>query len=202
MQKAIGAWRCFLRCLLFFVKRQPRFFRVFSPRFFVSKKQKEKILAGFLTDCFATLMGAKPDYPLSVPDCGGGLARGSAPSNPGKTKTKGTMMAKRMRTHTQRFELRCSRDELSSWQRAAKEHGLPLAANVRACLKQGPLLSRASKADPALLRQIAAIGNNLNQIAFWCNAHKARQDTMQVEKGVAGVQAALENLLVDRGASC
>lgn len=34
--------------------------------------------------------------------------------------------------------------------------------------------------DPALLRQLAQIGNNLNQIAKWANRHKHAAEAMAV----------------------
>ncbi|MCL2123060.1 MAG: MobC family plasmid mobilization relaxosome protein [Desulfovibrionaceae bacterium] len=104
-------------------------------------------------------------------------------------------MATRTRTTTARFELRCSPDELAAWRRTARGHGLTLAAYIRVCLNRGAMLSRTAKVDPALVRQAAAIGNNLNQIAYWCNARKAKQDIRLVEEGIRHAREALERLL-------
>ncbi len=36
------------------------------------------------------------------------------------------------------------------------------------------------QADPALIREIARVGNNLNQIAKWANTHKETAETVEV----------------------
>lgn len=104
-------------------------------------------------------------------------------------------MAKRQKKYTTRFELRCSQDEIDAWKRGAKEHGLPLARYIRACLNRGPCLTRKLHTDPALLRQIAAIGNNLNQITHWANTNKSEYEARLVEEGVKAVRQKLEALL-------
>lgn len=108
-------------------------------------------------------------------------------------------MAKRSHIQTARFELRCSPEELARWRCAASEHGLSLASYFRVCLNRGPQLSRKRQADPALLRQVAAIGNNLNQIAFWANAYKSKQEAKPVEDGVKAVRQELAALLAEVG---
>ena len=126
----------------------------------------------------------------------GRLARGTAPRTP--EETKGIVMA---RTHEKaaRFELRCSSAELAAWRYAAAGHGLTLAAYIRVGLNQRSALSRTKMVDPALIRQVAAIGNNLNQITHWCNTYKAKQDARPVEEGIARVHVALATLLAQQG---
>ena len=124
-------------------------------------------------------------------------------------------MAKRPYVQTARYELRCSPEELAAWRHAAEEYGVSLSRYIRMRLNRSdlqlPVLSKndhelpgftsnypklpAPKNDPALVRQVVAIGNNLNQIAWWCNAHKARQEAEPVEEGIRLVRVALEKLL-------
>lgn len=107
-------------------------------------------------------------------------------------------MAKRPSTHTARFELRCSPDEMERWRHAASVHGLSLARYVRLCMNRDPVPLRASTTDPALIRQLAAIGNNLNQIARWVNTQKAGGEVKPVEEGIYAVRQQL-GLLLEQG---
>jgi hypothetical protein len=103
---------------------------------------------------------------------------------------------------TARIEIRCSADDQRDWRRAAEEHGLTLAAYVRACLGRGPRLARISRADPALVRQIAAIGNNLNQLARWAHIHKSAEEAWRVAEKICGARQALEALLTQEVGRC
>lgn len=103
-------------------------------------------------------------------------------------------MAKRTQIHTARFELRCSPEELKRWRSLAAEQEISLAKYIRACLNQGPRLARKVQTDPALIRQLASIGNNLNQIAWWANTYKAKQAIAPVEEGIEAVRRALAAL--------
>lgn len=110
-------------------------------------------------------------------------------------------MAKRPRIQTARYELRCSVEELAAWRRAATEHGVSLSRYVRLCVNRGPALARKVQADPALLRQLAAIGNNINQISHWANARKSEQEIKPVEEGIEAVRKELAALLAREGAA-
>lgn len=74
----------------------------------------------------------------------GRLARGCRPFEPGNTKKKGIAMAKRQRSQTTRFELRCSPEELAAWRRAAEECGVSLARYIRMHLYRNDLKLPAS----------------------------------------------------------
>lgn len=129
-------------------------------------------------------------------------------------------MARRPHEKTARFELRCSPQELMAWRTAANNCGMSLARFVRECMTQyllsefqrdcsvgHPVPSNIFKkhsvhfrpADPVLIRQLAAIGNNLNQIAHWTNAHKSRQEAKPVEEEVRRTREALEKLFNSGG---
>ena len=113
-------------------------------------------------------------------------------------------MAKRKKIRTERFELRCSQEELEQWRRTAAVHGVRLSQYARMLLTENYLelpritenyrKSNKPQTDPALLRQIAAIGNNLNQITYWCNMHKSRQEAKPVERGIQAVREELAAL--------
>ena len=70
---------------------------------------------------------------------------------------------------TARVEIRCTLDERRMWEDQARSVGCSLSAHIRRTL--GKHRSPAS-ADPPLVRQIAAIGNNLNQLSRWANTYK------------------------------
>lgn len=42
------------------------------------------------------------------------------------------------------------------------------------------ITSGTKKADPELIRHIGLIGNNINQLARWCNTHKSNTDADQI----------------------
>lgn len=80
-------------------------------------------------------------------------------------------MAARRRTkeRTERIELRCTPSERQAWEAEAATQGWSLSALIRRTLAKPRAICAA---DPTLARQIAAIGNNLNQVARWVNIHK------------------------------
>lgn len=69
-------------------------------------------------------------------------------------------------------KVRCTDDERQVWQAKAEAEGVTVADLLRRGAdmptgkpKQRPVIRRTTEADPALIRQLAAIGNNLNQLA-------------------------------------
>lgn len=73
-----------------------------------------------------------------------------------------------------RIEIRSTAEEKAAWKQLAESHGLTLSDLIRSLLKdQKPGKRRASpKTDPVLIRELARIGNNLNQIAHHANSHR------------------------------
>ncbi len=51
------------------------------------------------------------------------------------------------------------------------------------------------KADPKLIMEIGRIGNNLNQIARWCNQHKSTTDVIQVVALLVKIEQELSGLI-------
>lgn len=111
-----------------------------------------------------------------------------------KKLKEGTDMAQRRLTT--RFETRCSPEELVAWHKMAEQSGLSLSAYVRLRLKRQGVPVRSFRPNPILLRQVAAIGNNFNQLAHWVNMYKSEADAGPVEEGIKRVQKALDALLM------
>lgn len=49
------------------------------------------------------------------------------------------------------------------------------------------------RADPELLRELAKVGNNLNQISRWANTYKTDADALEVMQVLLSIQRALPN---------
>ncbi len=85
------------------------------------------------------------------------------------------------------LHMHCTRGELAAWMRDT-------------CLNPGQTdlvedLKGPSKVDPELLRQLAGIGNNLNQIARRVNtAEWGAADRVQVIAALAGIERELATL--------
>lgn len=82
---------------------------------------------------------------------------------------------------------RCDRPQLAEWLR---EVGL----NQR---KRRPIPA----ADPELLRLLSAIGNNLNQIARWCNSPQKPIEAVEVAVLLASIDRSMEALVVSKNTS-
>lgn len=70
-----------------------------------------------------------------------------------------------------RIEIRTTAEEKLRWQALAENKGVSLSALVRSLLDGQRLRKRREppKVDPVLLRDLARIGNNLNQLARAAN---------------------------------
>lgn len=62
-------------------------------------------------------------------------------------------------------------------------------------LRQAPL-------EKELLREIARIGNNLNQLARWARTYKNAADSMTVITELLAIEKELETLRAERGCGC
>lgn len=72
---------------------------------------------------------------------------------------------------SERIELRVSAEEKAHWQAIATSRGVSLSELIRAALSGQRLRTRraAPRVDPDLVRELARIGNNLNQLARAAN---------------------------------
>lgn len=67
--------------------------------------------------------------------------------------------------------------------------GLSVSAFVRKAIAGVQLRPRPPGEYGALLRELAAIGNNINQIAYWANARKSIHEPEIVEAAVLANEA-------------
>lgn len=89
-------------------------------------------------------------------------------------------------------------DERDAWQAAAAAAGVTLSDMLRDAMatrrvgRDRVVRRRAPRrADPALLAAIGRAGNNLNQIAHWCNRYKGGADAVQVLAALASIEQIL-----------
>lgn len=120
-----------------------------------------------------------------------------------RTRRRSASAAKR----THELTIRLAPDELESVRAAAVVAGATMADLARRrLLDAGADLALAGvkkptrrrsypEADPALLREIARIGNNVNQIARWCNTHQAGIARVELLAQLAALEKAFLSLL-------
>ncbi len=104
---------------------------------------------------------------------------------------------------TERLAFRLPADTAAKWRKLAAEQNLSLSDFVRGRVDSGSIKHRKRKsfvaADPALLRQIAMLGNNLNQIARYVNEKKSAADTFSIVARLIQIRNDLDKLLPQDG---
>lgn len=76
--------------------------------------------------------------------------------------------------------LRLTAQEYTHLQRLAQASGMKMEPLIRQLILGVELRPRPPDEYAALLRELSAIGNNVNQIAYWANARRGiSQDDMQ-----------------------
>ena len=99
-------------------------------------------------------------------------------------------------------QIRCSAADLATWRGQALARGLSLSGLIREAVA-GTVPTRIRRrpppVDPALARQLAAIGNNLNQLARWANRDKGAVSALPViarlielDRELAAIRRAVE----------
>ena len=98
-----------------------------------------------------------------------------------------------------RIEIRASESDRQHWSEKAKATGLTLSGLIRHALNETPMPRRRRRAavDPALLRELAKIGNNLNQLARWANRDKQAVEAraviarlIEIDREIAAIRKA------------
>ncbi|HIR85556.1 MAG TPA: plasmid mobilization relaxosome protein MobC [Candidatus Limivicinus faecipullorum] len=79
--------------------------------------------------------------------------------------------------------------ELAHLRKQCAVTGLSVSAFVRKAIAGVQLRPRPPGEYGALLRELAAIGNNINQIAYWANARKSIHEPEIVEAAVLANEA-------------
>ena len=95
-----------------------------------------------------------------------------------------------------RIEIRTSADEKRRWQEIAESKGVSLSDLVRSLLAGQRLRKRRDppRVDPALLRELARLGNNLNQLARHANSRRGDADAARLAAAVAECRADLRRI--------
>ena len=95
---------------------------------------------------------------------------------------------------------RVSAVELADWRAKAAAAGVPLSALVReAMARTRTWTAPAAEVERERTKQVARIGNNLNQIARWVNTHKAAIEAVEVIVHLIAIERALRALVPARG---
>ena len=85
-----------------------------------------------------------------------------------------------MRENVKRLTLRLNAAEYAHLQRLTQVSGMKMEPLIRQLILGMDLRPRPPDTYAALLRELSAIGNNVNQIAYWANARRGiSQDDMQ-----------------------
>lgn len=80
-----------------------------------------------------------------------------------------------------RIEIRLTQEEKSAWENKAAASGINLSSLIRHAVEgTNPPRRKRIEVDPALVRQIAQIGNNLNQLARCANRDKSKVEALAV----------------------
>jgi hypothetical protein len=97
--------------------------------------------------------------------------------------------------------IKVSESERDSWSRLAEANGTTLADLIRQQLGAADMVHRepvkkrrAKRVDPAWIRELAKVGNNLNQIARWANTYKSSAEVMAVLRALLSVERQLSEI--------
>lgn len=94
-----------------------------------------------------------------------------------------------MRENTKAILLRLTAEEYAHLKATAETAGLKVEPTIRKLIMGVQLRPRPPDEYAALLRELSAIGNNINQIAYWANATKGISN-QQIHDAAALVQRA------------
>lgn len=86
-----------------------------------------------------------------------------------------------------------------AWQQQAADQGMTLSDLIRQRMGDQPVAEpkrrAARRADPQLIAAVHRVGNNVNQIARWCNAHGPAAGRDQVLSVLLVIERELRALL-------
>ena len=94
-----------------------------------------------------------------------------------------------MRQNVKKQTVRLTAEEYIHLKQLAEEAGMPMEPLIRKLIMGKNLCPHPPDAYTDLLRELSAIGNNINQIAYWANAQRGITNT-QVEDAIALVNRA------------
>lgn len=94
-----------------------------------------------------------------------------------------------MRQNVKKQTVRLTEAEYSHLKQLAADAGMPMEPTIRKLIMGEKLRPRPPGAYAGILRELSAIGNNINQIAYWANATKGISNE-QIHDAAALVQRA------------
>ena len=104
----------------------------------------------------------------------------------------GALMANR---RTGQIHLRVSPAEIAAWRAKAAAAGVPLSDLLRrAMARTRTWTAAAAEVERERTRQIARIGNNLNQIARWANTHASAMDAIEMIANLVYISRTLDKV--------
>lgn len=93
------------------------------------------------------------------------------------------------------IKIRSTPEEKSNWNKKASELGISLSELIRKSFGGVKTISNENKKiDPELIRQVAMIGNNLNQIARWANSYKDNAEALQVILHLKAIRESVDRI--------
>ena len=102
--------------------------------------------------------------------------------------------------------VKISESEKESWQSLAEADDLTLSDLIRQHMGAAQMVHRepvkkrrVKRVDPALIRELAKIGNNLNQISRWANTYKSDAEAMAVLRALLSVERQLADIPTQPG---
>ncbi len=94
-----------------------------------------------------------------------------------------------MRQNVKKQTVRLTADEYAHLKQLATDASMPMEPLIRKLIMGESLRPRPPDAYADILRELSAIGNNINQIAYWANATKSISGS-EIHDAVALVQRA------------
>ena len=96
---------------------------------------------------------------------------------------------------TGQIHLRVSPAEVAAWRAKAEAAGVPLSDLLRrAMTRTRTWTAAAAEVERERTRQVARIGNNLNQIARWANANAEPIDAVEIIANLVYISQTLDKL--------
>ena len=94
-----------------------------------------------------------------------------------------------------RASVRASASEFAAWKAKAAAAGVPLSDLLRqAMARTRTWTATATEVERERTRQVARIGNNLNQIARWANTHADKADAFEVIAHLVAIEREIARL--------
>ena len=91
--------------------------------------------------------------------------------------------------------VRASAAEFAAWKAKAKSAGVPLSDLLRqAMARTRTWTAAAAEVERERTRQLARIGNNLNQIARWANTHADKADAVELIVHLVAIEREIARL--------